>query len=82
MNNGSATVNGDTVTLTKSVGVSKRLAVPAGVTLDMAGDSGLWLMNGKVNAPSNRIGWGRQRRKIDNHQRERDNQPEYQWAFI
>ena len=63
MNEGCARVSGDTVTLTKGTGVQKNLTVPAGITLEITGDGGIWLnngitltVNGTVNAPSNRIG--------------------------
>ena len=63
MNGGSVTVNGNTVTLNNNIGVRRNLIVPNGVTLDLTGDSGLWLqdgitltVNGTVNTPSNRIG--------------------------
>jgi len=64
MNNGSAEVSGDTVTLSHGINAQKDLTVPAGVTLDIAitGDGGLGLMdgvtltvNGTVNAPPNKI---------------------------
>ena len=65
MNEGSARASGDTVTLTRNVGVQGNLTVPAGVTLELTGDSGIWIqrdnvtltVNGTVNTPSNRIGF-------------------------
>ena len=65
LNEGSARLSGNTVTLTRNVGVQGNLTVPAGVTLDLTGDSGIWIqrdgvtltVNGTVNTPSNRIGF-------------------------
>ena len=61
---GSARVSGNTVTLTRNVGIERDLTVPAGVTLELTEDGGLWLRNGRtltvngtVNAPSNKIGF-------------------------
>ena len=41
MNEGSARASGNTVTLTRNVGVQGNLTVPAGVTLELTGDGGL-----------------------------------------
>ena len=64
MHEGSTRVSGDTVTLTRGVGIERDLTVPEGVTLELTEDGGLWLRNGRtltvngtVNAPSNRIGF-------------------------
>ena len=64
MNEGSARASGNTVTLTRGTGVQRDLTIPAGVTLELTGDGGLWLhnnvtltVNGTVNAPSNTIGF-------------------------
>ncbi|MDR1837255.1 MAG: hypothetical protein LBQ89_06305 [Treponema sp.] len=57
-------MSGNTVTLTRGTTIERDLTVPAGVTLELTGDGGLWLLdnitltvNGTVNAPSNRIGF-------------------------
>jgi len=61
LNNGSAVMNGDTVTLTRGIHAQKDLTVGAGVTLDITGDGELGIhnatltVNGTVNAPSNKI---------------------------
>ncbi len=61
LNSGSASVNGNTVTLTRDIHAQKNLTVPAGVTLEITGDGSLGIhnatltVNGTVNAPSNRI---------------------------
>jgi hypothetical protein len=65
MNEDSARVSGDTVTLTRNVGIERDLTVPEGITLELTEDGGLWIqrdgvtltVNGTVNAPSNRIGF-------------------------
>ena len=65
MHEGSARASGETVTLTRNVGMQRNLTVPAGVTLDLTGDGGIWTqrdgvtltVNGTVNAPSTRIGF-------------------------
>ena len=61
---GSATVNGHTVTLIRDIGGQKDITIPAGVTLELTGDIGLWLydgiiltVNGTLNTPSGRIGF-------------------------
>ena len=43
LNEGSARVSGNTVTLTRGIGLQRNLTVPVGVTLELAGDGGLWL---------------------------------------
>ena len=64
MNEGSARMSGNTVTLTRNVGVQGNLTVPAGVTLELTADGGLYLrdnvtltVNGTVNAPNGKIGY-------------------------
>jgi hypothetical protein len=64
MNEGSARASGNTVTLTKGTVIQRDLTVPAGVTLEITGDGGLYLrdnititVNGTVNAPPYRIGF-------------------------
>ncbi|MDR1802042.1 MAG: hypothetical protein LBQ94_00410 [Treponema sp.] len=62
--NGGTRVSGNTVTLTRNVGVQGNLTVPAGVTLELTEDGGIYLMrdnitltvNGILNVPSTRIG--------------------------
>jgi hypothetical protein len=61
---GNATANGNTVTLTNGIGVQNDITIPAGVTLELTENSGLWLLdgiiltvNGTINTPANRIGF-------------------------
>ena len=59
--NGGTRVSGNTVTLTRNVGVQGNLTVPAGVTLELTEDGGVYLMrdnitltvNGILNVPHN-----------------------------
>ena len=58
MNEGSARASGDTVTLTIGTEVQRNLTIPAGVTLELAGESGLWLRDNvtlTVNGANRRI---------------------------
>ena len=48
MNEGSARVSGNTVTLTKGIGLQRDLTVPAGVTLELTGDGGIYLMRDNI----------------------------------
>jgi hypothetical protein len=64
MNEGSARASGNTVTLTKGTVIQRDLTVPAGVTLELTGDGGLYLrdnitltVNGTVNTPPYKIGF-------------------------
>ena len=60
--NGGTRVSGNTVTLTRNVGVQGNLTVPAGVTLELTEDGGIYLMRDNitltVNGTNQRISHG------------------------